>query len=56
MKAKLIEFYLEYVNSSNTMQAMSDIHDIDIDAVVELLYIGKYLHECEVERLETIKK
>lgn len=49
MKKQLIDFYLDWFNNFVSVTALADYYGIDEWHALDLIRIGKQLHENEVE-------
>jgi hypothetical protein len=47
MKNTLIEFYLDWVNNYLSVSKMADAYGLSFEVTVNLIEIGKNLHEVE---------
>lgn len=55
MKQKLIDFYLDFFNNYLTIAKFSESNGLGEGMTLDLLEIGRKLHEENAERLKTIK-
>lgn len=55
MKKELIKFYLTWVNDYLTISKMAEDYNLHDYQVIELINIGRMLHEQEVEQYQATK-